>query len=75
MTGREIKQGDTVTRVLGGLHVRLTVTRVDESLIHCGDWTFDRVTGVEVDDDLEWGPAYGKSGSYLLPPTEGGEPG
>jgi hypothetical protein len=57
------------------------VGRVDASLIYCTPkkmslkaavrrnliWTFDRETGAEVDDGLRWGPAYGISGSFLIP--------
>ena len=44
--------------------MELKVTKVDDKLIHCGDWTFDRVTGAEVDEDLGWGPT--ATGSVLL---------
>ena len=58
-----IKPGDQVTRLIcGTMPMELKVTKVDK-LIHCGDWTFDRVTGGEVDEDLGWGP--GGTGSYL----------
>jgi len=65
---RDVVAGDTVTRILGGYPMLLRVTSVDEHLIHCGPsgWTFDRLTGAEVDDDLGWGPAYGITGSYLV---------
>lgn len=62
--------GDTVVRRIGpdeqGVDMRLEVTALAETLIHCGPWTFDLATGVEVDDDLEWGPKYGQSGSRLI---------
>jgi hypothetical protein len=42
----DIKPGDTVIRILGGvLPMPLEVTKVDDMLIHCGSWTFDRETG------------------------------
>lgn len=48
-----VTTGDTVTRLLGGvIPMQLNVTHVDETLIHCGAWTFDRRNGVEVDEDL-----------------------
>lgn len=64
-----IKPGDQVTRLIcGTMPMELNVTRVDDKLIHCGPWTFDRVTGGEVDEDLGW-TAY-SSGSVLK--REGG---
>jgi hypothetical protein len=63
----DIKPGDTVIRILGGvLPMPLEVTEVDEMLIHCGPWTFDRETGAEVDHTLGWGPEYGLTGTYLV---------
>jgi hypothetical protein len=58
----------------------MRVLRVDATLIYCTPkqmslkvavrrnliWTFDRDTGAEVNDFLNWGPAYGISGSFLL---------
>lgn len=65
-----MKIGDTVVRVLAGSCVMaLQITDLTDDLIHCGDWTFCRKTLLEVDDVLEWGPSYGRSGSYLLPET------
>lgn len=72
-----IKPGDRVVRLLAGVAKQpLVVTRVDDHLIHCcfgcaeaGEcrgWTFDRVTGAEVDRELGWGPAQGVTGSYLM---------
>jgi len=64
MNFEHVKKGDTVTRLIGGtLPMELKVTKVDDKLIHCGDWTFDRVTGGEVDEDLGW-TAY-QTGSVL----------
>lgn len=64
MTFEHVKEGDTVTRLICGfLPMELKVTKVDEKLIHCGDWTFDKVTGAEVDEDLGW-TAY-QTGSVL----------
>ena len=65
-----VKPGDVVTRILGGAPMQLEVTSVDDTLIHCGDpgvgWSFDRITGAEVDDELGWGPQYRMTGSYLV---------
>jgi hypothetical protein len=63
-----IKPGDTVLRMLGGMTgvpMELKVSAVDEDFIHCGPWKFDRETGAEVDEELEWGPQFGVTGSYL----------
>lgn len=77
-----VKEGDTVHRLLAEtVHMRLKVTKVDEKLIYCGTsespvtldptqgWTFDRKTGVEVDEELGWGPQYGITGSRLVDPA------
>lgn len=60
-----VKVGDVVQRYLAGdvPFMELVVTDVDDSLVHCGDWTFDRQTGAEVDDVLGWGP--NGTGTYL----------
>jgi hypothetical protein len=66
MSFHHIKEDDTVLRLLAGrIPMRLRVSNVDDTLIYCGAWTFDRATGTEVDDDLCWGPAYGRTGSFL----------
>jgi len=59
----QIKVGDVVTRSLCGIKMRLRVTKVD-NLIHCGDWTFSLVNGMEIDEELGWNKDY--SGSYLI---------
>lgn len=64
---RNVQVGDVVTRLLGGsIPMRLQVTDLDDELIHCGGWTFDRDSGFEVDEDLGWGPRYGITGSFLV---------
>jgi hypothetical protein len=67
MMFESVKTGDVVTRMLAGvIPCELNVTDVDDKLIHCGPWTFDRVTGAEVDEDLGWGPGPGQhTGSFL----------
>lgn len=71
---RAVGVGDIVTRLLAGsIPMTLAVTDVDERFIHCGGpggWKFDRSTGIEVDEELGWGPQFGISGSYLLPQGE-----
>lgn len=64
MKNTHIKPGDTVTRMLAGqIAMPLKVTKVDETCIYCGDWKFDRETGMEIDDMLGWTKS--SSGSYL----------
>ena len=70
-TFEHVRPGDVVCRMLAGtIPMLLTVTTVDDELIHCGaegaGWAFDRVSGVEVDEELGWGPSFGISGSYLV---------
>jgi hypothetical protein len=78
-----IKAGDFVTRYLGGIPMQLRVTKVTDKLIICGGdetdhvgYWFDIVTGVEIDEEIGWGPQFGVSGSYIeagdgpfVPPT------
>lgn len=62
---RDVEVGDVVLRLLAGvIPMSLIVTKVDDKLIYCGTddapgtmepvhgWTFDRDTGVEVDEDI-----------------------
>jgi hypothetical protein len=58
-----IKEGDAVVRMLAGLiPMKMKVTRVD-TLIRCGPWSFSRINGAEIDDDLGWTET--RTGSYL----------
>ena len=50
----DLKVGDIVVRDLCGSKMDLTVTDIDDKLIHCGAWTFSKETGCEVDEDLGW---------------------
>ena len=62
----KLEAGDTIIRMLGGsLPMPLKVTAISENEIICGAWTFDKVTGAEIDHDLCWGPQYGRTGSYI----------
>jgi len=57
--------GDTVTRMLAGaLPIELLISDITENLIVCGPWTFDKVTGAEIDEELGWGNIV--TGSYLV---------
>ena len=49
----KLKEGDEVIRMLAGrIPMRMRITRVTEHTLECGDWTFDRFTGSEIDDDI-----------------------
>lgn len=66
-----VRVGDTVTQAFGGTEIRLklVVTAVNDDLIQCGGpdgWHFDRETGLEVDEELKWGPKYGITGTFLV---------
>lgn len=59
------KIGQLVTRMLAGcIPMELEITEIDEDFVHCGDWKFDKNTGIEIDEELEWDNS--KSGSYLV---------
>jgi len=63
----EIRIGDTVVRWLGGggIHMLLEVESITEKRIICvGGWEFDRATGMEIDEQLGWGPE-GETGSWI----------
>ena len=60
-----LKIGDTVTRVLCGLRIKLKITAIDETTITCGAWKFDKATGAEIDEELGWGPPPLTIGSYI----------
>ncbi len=58
--------GKTVTRWLAGeLPMDLTITEVTDDRIICGDWTFHRTTGAEIDEYLGWGPPPRMTGSFI----------
>lgn len=64
----DIRKGVEVTRLLGGvIPMKLTITRIDPiaGIVYCGAWKFDFCSAMEIDEELEWGPSYGKTGSYL----------
>lgn len=69
----QIAVGDKIDRRCGdnAVMMTLTVTAVKDDRIACGDWEFDKATGLEIDDFLEWGPAYSKSGTYATPAPKG----
>jgi hypothetical protein len=67
----KVKVGDVVTRMLAGtIPMALRVTEITVLSIICGDYTFDKVTGAEIDDYLNWGPPPLMTGSFLKPPKQ-----
>ena len=67
-----LRPGAHVRRLLGGsVPMDLIVTEVTAQHILCGPegvgWMFDRETGAEVDEEIGWGPRFGRTGSYLVP--------
>jgi hypothetical protein len=74
---RAVEPGDLVTRMMAGLAMPLRATSVDDAFIYCGPpgvgWKFDRDTGIEVDEELGWGPPPARIGTYLVPALLDGE--
>lgn len=64
----DVKIGDQVGRQTSeeAPPMWLTVTDVTEDVIYCNRWMFDRITGAEIDHELQWGPDYGKTGSFIM---------
>lgn len=78
MMDTDIKVGDRLNRMFGNGEFWMEMIVIDlvDANIICvpsaapsfpDKWTFDRATGAEVDVGLEWGPDFGKTGSYLKP--------
>jgi hypothetical protein len=62
----DVQPGEVVVRMVGNtLPMFMTVTKVTEDQVICGDYTFDRETGMEIDEFLEWGPKFGRTGSVI----------
>ena len=53
-----MKVGDIVTRDMCGFIQELVITGVTDDRIICGDWEFDKETGVEIDDMLSCSPSF-----------------
>lgn len=69
-----LKVGDTVTRMLAGrIAHELVVTALSDTEIECGDYTFNRATGLETDADLGW-DGVTRTGSYLVEVYKHGQP-
>lgn len=58
----ELKVGDVITRMLGGIPMGLKVTAIDD-FIHCGPWKFSKRNGAEIDEELGWGEKM--TGSFI----------
>lgn len=81
----ELKEGDRVRRLLSSaaIPMDLWVVRVDGDIIHCalrqGEtdegsiYTFDKHSGVEIDERFGWGPQYGQTGSWLVGVLDAGD--
>lgn len=54
MNLQDVKEKDIVVRMLAGFPMKLKVTKVTDTTIECGPWTFSRKTGGEIDEDLGW---------------------
>jgi len=77
MSFKDLKVGTRVDRYIGDeLFMEMEVVGFGDNLLVCaavqpggglfmGGWTFDMATGAEVDIDLEWGPKWGKTGTFL----------
>jgi hypothetical protein len=64
---KQLKVGDTVTRLIAGIvRTELMVTEVTPDRVVCGNRTFDRATGAELDDELGWGAPPLTTGSFLV---------
>ena len=62
---KHIKEGDVVVRLLAGvIPHKLKVTKVTYDLIYCGSWTFDRISGIEVDECIPVPVSYLKRGDH-----------
>ena len=49
-----MKPGDSVTRMfIGDITMGLKVTDITDSRIICGPWEFDKITGFEIDDEID----------------------
>lgn len=56
--------GAEVVRMLcGTIPMRLKITNIDDKYIYCGDWKFDKITGIEIDEELGWNN--NGTGSYI----------
>jgi hypothetical protein len=69
-TFRYLSVGAWVTLAAAGQPIgQSEVSAVDDRLVHCGLWAFDRVTGIEVDPELGLGLG-GRIGAWLIHPND-----
>lgn len=63
----DVKVGDVVIRMLAGVvRMPLPVSEItEERIITPTGYQFDRATGAEIDEDLNWGPPPLMTGSFL----------
>lgn len=62
-----IEVGDEVMRDMCSIREWWKVTEVTDETFTVGlGWMFDKKTGAEIDDDLHWGPKYGRTGSFAV---------
>jgi len=63
----QVKVGDMVTRYFADERgFSLAVTGITSDRVICSDWEFDRATGAEIDDVLDWGPPPKATGSHIV---------
>lgn len=68
-SGTDVKVGDTVIRMLAGtIPQTMRITALTETKVTCALWDFDRATGAEIDEDLDFGPPPKMTGSFLILP-------
>lgn len=68
-----LKEGDRFKRHMGhnGPIMEMQVIKTDDTLIHAravggpDGYTFDRRTGAEEDEYLQWGIKFGATGTYI----------
>lgn len=73
---KNVEVGQELTRILGGMPMKVIVGVVKEDVIFCGSpnglvpateeagWQFNRENGLEIDADLGW-DGVTKTGSYI----------
>lgn len=71
---KDLKIGDELIRSLGGVMMVVVVGYIDDKVFKVGSkdgtiswdigWTFNKETGLEIDEDLGW-DGVTKTGSYI----------
>ncbi|MES2729972.1 MAG: hypothetical protein V4621_07780 [Pseudomonadota bacterium] len=67
-TLNDLAVGDVVTRYVSAAKIPmcLKVSAIDDNLIHCGPWKFNKSNGAEVDLELGW-DGVTATGSIIVP--------